>query len=1162
MAIEIDPGNRAAFIAAIRARVARAAQGGDVSAVLNAEALAEARGLAVFAEGDDPEPAYVLGNFHLVRYQLLPPGEDEDDFAAAVRSLGLLFPRRPDLVPAPLLSEVGRVAPFAGNDAAGWHDEALRLLGDSQAGHNLVVLNRVVGLLERTVGSVTGEDPEFCNYQANLCLALTRRFGHTASAGDIDRAVTAGRRAVADARSGSPWRAGYHDTLGRALQARFEVTGVLAAINEAVAAGRVAVELTRPGDEDREMFLDGLGVALALRFGHTGTRTDGEEAIRVFESALAVTPAGDPDRARYLSHLATVLEVRFGCLGHLADLDRAVDVFREALDAADVEDPDGSTYLHGWSLAVRMRGEATGSLDDVEQAITAARGAVDGTPEGHPDQAIFLSGLASAWHARFDQTGRRTDIDEAIKVGERAVAVPAGAVDRALYLNNLSNAVIARGERYGILEDLDRGLDLGSAAVATIPAGHAVQVTYLANLANKQLIRFRRTGLEPDLDKAVSNAEEASALVPADDVLYGIIWSNLAVMFRTRYARRREADDLERAIAAGRLAIETLPSDHPRRVGALSELGLNLLNRFEITGSQADLNEATHIAGQAVASRATGPSHAMHLFNLGTVLSRRPGDPAAEQRAAEVLSEAARSAAAAPLVRVESGKLWAALASAASDHPRAEAAWREVFGQLPLLTGRSLARADQEHHLRAMTGIASGAAATALGLRDPQSAWLRLEQGRGVLLGQELRTRTDLDVLGQQHPALAAEVDRVHALLRREPVPDEPGRPTTGSGPVRRRALQEWRRVLDDIHQHAGFERFGLPPTIEELRDAIDEGDTVVALNAAPSRCDALLLTRHGQDHVALPEVSFEQAARHASAFLARVHIAPEDGTQEDLLEVLAWLWDVVAAPVLEHLGYATPLDPGIGGRRVWWIPTGPLSALPVHAAGHHLAGTDTVLDRVVSSYTPTVQALRHSRRQSRRQHGSAGGMLAVGIEEAGGLPRLAKAAEEAALVADLHGGLPLLNAQATRAAVTKALPSARWAHFACHADAKEDDPSASCLYLADGPLQVREIMGLMPASGGHLAYLSACSTAYGGTGLLDEAIHIASAFQLAGFHHVVATLWPVADQAALERGQQIHDRLKRGVDPALAVHHAVHASRSNRPGSPSVWASHVHFGA
>lgn len=134
----------AQLVAAIRARVARAAQGGDSSAVLSAEALAEARDLTAFAAGDDPEPAYVLGHFHLVRYQILPPGQDEADRAAAVRWFGVLLPWRPELVPDVLLSEVERVAPFAGHDAAGWHDEALRLLGDPRTAHNLAVLNRVV----------------------------------------------------------------------------------------------------------------------------------------------------------------------------------------------------------------------------------------------------------------------------------------------------------------------------------------------------------------------------------------------------------------------------------------------------------------------------------------------------------------------------------------------------------------------------------------------------------------------------------------------------------------------------------------------------------------------------------------------------------------------------------------------------------------------------------------------------------------------------------------------------------------------------------------------------------------------------------------------------------------------------------------------------------
>ncbi|NED00616.1 CHAT domain-containing protein, partial [Streptomyces sp. SID6648] len=85
---------------------------------------------------------------------------------------------------------------------------------------------------------------------------------------------------------------------------------------------------------------------------------------------------------------------------------------------------------------------------------------------------------------------------------------------------------------------------------------------------------------------------------------------------------------------------------------------------------------------------------------------------------------------------------------------------------------------------------------------------------------------------------------------------------------------------------------------------------------------------------------------------------------------VLEWLWDNAAGPVLGLLGHDRRPSAEADWPRVWWVPGGVLGLLPLHAAGHHTDPADdarrrTVLDRVVSSYTPTVRALRHARRTS-----------------------------------------------------------------------------------------------------------------------------------------------------------------------------------------------------
>ena len=102
------------------------------------------------------------------------------------------------------------------------------------------------------------------------------------------------------------------------------------------------------------------------------------------------------------------------------------------------------------------------------------------------------------------------------------------------------------------------------------------------------------------------------------------------------------------------------------------------------------------------------------------------------------------------------------------------------------------------------------------------------------------------------------------------------------------------------------------------------------------------------------------------------------------------------------------------------------------------------------------------------------------------------------------------------------------------------------------------------------LAYLSACSTADPGSlDLLDESIHLTSAFQLAGFPHVVGTLWPIDDRLAAEIAESFYTRLTPSPpgnpDPAqsaAALHHTIRTVRDRYPATPSLWAAYLHAGA
>jgi len=158
-----------------------------------------------------------------------------------------------------------------------------------------------------------------------------------------------------------------------------------------------------------------------------------------------------------------------------------------------------------------------------------------------------------------------------------------------------------------------------------------------------------------------------------------------------------------------------------------------------------------------------------------------------------------------------------------------------------------------------------------------------------------------------------------------------------------------------------------------------------------------------------------------------------------------------------------------------------------------------------------------------------------------------------------------------TVACVLQALPHYSIAHFACHGVSSTNPADSHLLLLRERPgeqteevgkLRVKDIAALkLPAA--RLAYLSACSTANTDSlKLLDEGTHIVSSFHIAGFVHVIGTLWPSDDQACQEMAVEFYSMLSQTHNVAVSYHTAIMRLMKQKPLQPLYWAPFIHFGA
>jgi hypothetical protein len=449
-----------------------------------------------------------------------------------------------------------------------------------------------------------------------------------------------------------------------------------------------------------------------------------------------------------------------------------------------------------------------------------------------------------------------------------------------------------------------------------------------------------------------------------------------------------------------------------------------------------------------------------------------------------------------------------------------------------------------------------------------------LERGRGLLLARRFEARADISDLRSAHPELADEFERLTEQLDAEPETSSAG-DAEWARLARLRASRELDDLVRRIRTLPRLGNFLRPLTAEELRALAADGPVVV-LSHGKRFCHAFAITSRSISAVTLAAEAGEitEAARRlrdaVDAINAQGVSRPSPfrllAAGNTVRETLAWAWHKIVRPVLELVGAAAPVPPHGEWPRIWWVPTGSFSALPLHAAqctatDCELDGCGTALDAVVSSYVPGLQTLAYARARARQRdtadHGSA--LLVAALEN--DLPGVAAAAVHAAEL--LGAPQPLIGSMATREAVLAALQDASWAHFGCHAATDPTEPSGALLHLPSGePVSVLEICRARPRSA-QLAFLAACSTARSTERLTDEAIHITSSFLLAGFPSAVGTLWKIDSTHADHMTRDFYRRTTAvdNVSAAHALHDTVRRLRRRFPDRPHVWAAYVHAG-
>ncbi|KAJ5060755.1 CHAT domain-containing protein [Bipolaris maydis] len=929
---------------------------------------------------------------------------------------------------------------------------------------------------------------------------------------------------------------------------------------------------------------------LGRRYDETRQISDLEDAIHLSRRAVRGVPLCHIERPSTLSNLGNKLSRLYKETGNLQTLDEAIDFARQAMDSAPTNHRQYALLVQNLMNKLALRSEYSRRPEDLDEELQVARRLVEITPEASSQQLDALQCVGALLLRRFEFTGQLYVLEEATRIARRVrIATTDRSPHFAARLHNLANCLYRRSEFHisGDTNDLDEAMQLMREALEGTQQDCTDFSEISTDLVAILQLRYMRLRDGKDLEEAIVVARKAIEILPQGYRNFATMLSNLSDLLGSKFEREKDTELLDEAIQIQQRAIGLAPKGYPHTGVLLNRLGKQLRYRYECTKDSQDLDQAIQAAREALkATRETHHSYSTVLKDLGLILLYGYGRSEELKDLKEVIHVLQRVWSCkngSPFVRIIACNLLVHLLHLDHDYDRAFDLAVEAINMLPYVHKRSLNLQDQQYVVSHFFGLSPIACSIALHKGEgPDTALELLERGRGLILGLLMEDRRNIQALEVAHPKL---------YVRYESLRIETNKPTEGYSNCLERNealssqmsdMEKLDECVQEIRKLPGFDKFHERSTVKQMQDCASDGDIIV-VNITQLRSDAIVVTARGTRTISFPKLSTDDVRSWMDQDLTTTSMNDKKAGQKNKIyrQFLSWLWQDCVKPIMEELHYDAKASID-SLPRIWWIGTGFANNFPFHAAGD---SSGNVGQYAISSYTPTIRALRYARERSVATAPSSGiqKALIVTMPDTPGmnkLPRSIVEAQDITAVIETVVDVEVIERPSVATTLSK-LQGCSIAHFACHGLSDEQSPGASGLILqredkeSSTPRQdmlTTQMISLLELSQAEIAFLSACYTADGRADLLsDEMLHVVSGFQTAGFRHVIGCLWPSKDRVCSAIAKAFYAELYRdGVKGrnkdkavAIALHKAVQRVRDSEElhKRPLSWAQYVHFG-